>query len=225
MTNALVLAEKAPIKTKDSNVNEHCVAMGRRLMAAIEDAELTQADVARLIGKSRSAVNWWVQGLTYPSIEHSIILANLLRVTPEYLMYGVVNSKKDRLVEHIPVYDTHVRGVQTNITQIGLPKDFIARTKANPDALRGVAMQDRDSKMMITIADTSDKEVTAEPKSMLVDFGDGSETPRTVEVSKKNKSITIEMPGSGQVIMNESDFKKRNLVIGHVIAELHSGRA
>jgi len=224
MTNALATTDNVPtIKTKDKNVDEDCVAFGRRLEKAMQDAEITQAELSRLMGMSRSGVNWWIQGLTYPSVEKAKRLANLLRVTPEYLIYGVINHSKDRMMESIPVYDTRINGTQQNVSQLGLPKDFIARNLPHSNGtLKGVSVESADKSTTITIADTSDREITEEPKTMLIDFGS---SVKAVSVMKDKKSILIEMPGSGLVTMTEGDFRKGNLVLGHVFAELHAGRA
>src|SRR5690606_25980368 len=124
-----------PAKTKDRNVEANCVAFGQRLARAMRDAELTQAEVSRLMGVSRSAVNWWVKGITYPSIENAERLADLLRVTPEFLLFGVVKVVKDRLVESIPVADSKIHAGQ-RMTQIGVPKDFLQRTAPNVGHLK-----------------------------------------------------------------------------------------
>ncbi|MGX7071398.1 helix-turn-helix transcriptional regulator [Helcococcus kunzii] len=47
---------------------------------------LTQADLARILGISRSSVNAWEQGLTNPSIKYLIKLAKTFKTSTDYLL-------------------------------------------------------------------------------------------------------------------------------------------
>lgn len=51
-----------------------------------ERAGLTQADIARTLGISRSGVNAWEMGLTVPSTQYIVELAKTLHVSTDYLL-------------------------------------------------------------------------------------------------------------------------------------------
>lgn len=51
-----------------------------------ENAELTQAELARKLGVTRSGVNAWEMGITTPSTMYIVELAILFGVSTEYLL-------------------------------------------------------------------------------------------------------------------------------------------
>ena len=213
MTTALALAPEAEaksLKTKDKNVDADCLAFGRRLVKAMRTAEITQAELSRLMGVSRSAVNWWIQGLTYPSVKNARDLANILRVTPEYLVYGVVDHRhKDRMTASIPVID------KKSLSKLDLPKSFVTRELRETGDLRGVTIYTKGQSAMIAIADVRDKLVTETPRPMLIDFG-GEIAPRMA--SRDHNSIVLtDMTGQHET---HAEFKD-GMVFGHMVASLN----
>jgi len=51
-----------------------------------EGAGLTQADLARQMGLTRSSVNAWEMGLSVPSTQYVVELAKTFRVSTDYLL-------------------------------------------------------------------------------------------------------------------------------------------
>ncbi len=65
--------------------------LAERIRAAREEAGLSQADVAKALHLSRSAVNQWEQGLSKNiRLSHFFTLARLLRQDPQWLATGQV---------------------------------------------------------------------------------------------------------------------------------------
>lgn len=57
-----------------------------RIKALRENAGLTQAEVARTLGISRSGVNAWEMGLSVPSTQYVVELAKKFDVSADYLL-------------------------------------------------------------------------------------------------------------------------------------------
>ena len=84
-----------------------------------EQKELTQTDLAKKLGITRSSVNAWELGISVPSTQYIVELANLFSVSTDYLL-GVAKtstidinglSEKDieiiySLVEHLKTKHT-----------------------------------------------------------------------------------------------------------------------
>lgn len=51
-----------------------------------EQKELTQSDLARKLNITRSSVNAWEMGISVPSTQYIIELANLFSVSTDYLL-------------------------------------------------------------------------------------------------------------------------------------------
>lgn len=222
MSNALVITnpELEQGRTKHKSNLEGVAAFGKRFSQALKDAELTESEFSRIMGVSRSAVNLWATGKSYCSIDHALRISDLLRITPEFLMFGVVATPKDRLVSSIPVHgDGHI------VTQIGLPKEFMARTIPDARELKGISIYEPDnSGGMIAIADIADREITEAPRTMLIKVG---EQTKPYLVSRKGKrNITVEDMEHRPVMSGtEHEFKMRHHIVGHVVASLQSGGA
>lgn len=56
-----------------------------------EQRGLTQADLARHLGITRSSVNAWEMGVSLPSVQYVIELAKLFKVSTDYIL-GVDSS-------------------------------------------------------------------------------------------------------------------------------------
>lgn len=208
-------ATAAPSKkvTKDKNVEADCRKFGERLLSAMENCNVSQADLSRFMGVSRSAVNWWVQGNTYPSIDNARRLADYLRTTPEYLLFGVLHVAEERLVESIPVIDRS-DGQHHEITRMTLPREFMARAHL-PDSkvLRAVSMFDGGLNT-IAIADTSDRTINSrQSKIMVLDYDGRMEVGKAIK--KKGDAGTICFETGGRKI--ELPYQEK-MVVGRLTA-------
>jgi transcriptional regulator with XRE-family HTH domain len=56
------------------------------LRAALEDAGLTQADLARMIGVSPGSIGNWCQATAMPSVEHLVEIARIVRQSVSWLV-------------------------------------------------------------------------------------------------------------------------------------------
>lgn len=66
-------------------------AVADRIKMLREKSGLKQADLARILGISRSGVNAWEMGLTVPSTQYVVELAKFFGVSTDYLL-GVEKS-------------------------------------------------------------------------------------------------------------------------------------
>lgn len=51
-----------------------------------EQSKLTQADLAKRLGITRSGVNAWEMGISVPSTQYVVELANIFKVSTDYLL-------------------------------------------------------------------------------------------------------------------------------------------
>jgi transcriptional regulator with XRE-family HTH domain len=164
----------------------------------MEKCDVTQADLSRLMSMSRSGINWWVRGHTYPSIDNVERLADILKTTPEWLLFGARKIQAERLSESIPVID-RINGRQVEITRIALPREFMARANMpSSENLRAVTIFNASSGTSnIAIADTSDREVTAnKPKMMVIDYDGKVDVAAVTRKRGVNDRLVIEVDGN-----------------------------
>ena len=57
-----------------------------RIKALREQSELTQTDLAKQLGITRSSVNAWELGISVPSTQYIVELAHLFKVSTDYLL-------------------------------------------------------------------------------------------------------------------------------------------
>ena len=57
-----------------------------RIKQLREQRGLTQAELAKLLGITRSSVNAWEMGISVPSTQYVVELAHLFKVTTDYLL-------------------------------------------------------------------------------------------------------------------------------------------
>lgn len=69
--------------------------VAERIKMLREQREMTQAELARRMGITRSSVNAWEQGISIPSMQYVVELAALLRVSTDYLLGVNVTSTVD----------------------------------------------------------------------------------------------------------------------------------
>lgn len=67
-----------------------------------EERKLTQADLAKKLGITRSGVNAWEMGISVPSTQYVVELANLFKVSSDYLLgiKSTVSINVDGLTEN-----------------------------------------------------------------------------------------------------------------------------
>ena len=57
-----------------------------RIKSLREEHKLTQAELAKKLGITRSGVNAWEMGISVPSTQYIVELANLFKVSTDYLL-------------------------------------------------------------------------------------------------------------------------------------------
>lgn len=67
-----------------------------RIKALREQNRLTQADLAKRLGITRSSVNAWEMGISVPSTQYIVDLSNIFGVSTDYLL-GVDASASIRI--------------------------------------------------------------------------------------------------------------------------------
>ena len=65
--------------------------VAERIKYLREQKGLTQADLARQLGITRSSVNAWEMGISVPSTQYIVELSNIFKVSTDYLL-GVERS-------------------------------------------------------------------------------------------------------------------------------------
>ncbi len=80
-----------PVDTMSGNepASPFAIAVGQRLKAARTERGQSQEEVARHAGVSRPAYGMWEAGKVLPDVARLAVLADYLRVRPEYLAFGV----------------------------------------------------------------------------------------------------------------------------------------
>ena len=111
MDSMLNVSNKSCLSTNEAYyLNEESIAamnkLAERIRAAREEAGLSQADVAKALCLSRSAVNQWEQGLSKNiRLSHFFTLARLLRQDPQWLATGQVFPRAREPVVMSPTPD------------------------------------------------------------------------------------------------------------------------
>lgn len=57
-----------------------------RIRKLREQSKFTQADLAKKLGITRSGVNAWEMGISVPSTQYVVELANIFKVSTDYLL-------------------------------------------------------------------------------------------------------------------------------------------
>lgn len=65
--------------------------VAERIKYLREQNEMTQADLARQLGITRSSVNAWEMGISVPSTQYIVDLARIFKVSTDFLL-GVKNA-------------------------------------------------------------------------------------------------------------------------------------
>lgn len=72
-------------------MSKELYTLADRIKTLREKAGLTQAEVARILGLTRSGVNAWEMGLSVPSTQYIVELAKKFNVSTDYLL-GLDNT-------------------------------------------------------------------------------------------------------------------------------------
>ena len=72
-------------------VSKELFLLADKIKLLREKAGLTQSDIARAFGLTRSSVNAWEMGLSVPSTQYIVELAKLFNVSTDYLL-GMENT-------------------------------------------------------------------------------------------------------------------------------------
>lgn len=67
-------------------MSKELFSLAEKIKALREGAGYTQAEVARMLGISRSGVNAWEMGLSVPSTQYVVELAKKFDVSTDYLL-------------------------------------------------------------------------------------------------------------------------------------------
>lgn len=67
-------------------MSKELFGLGERIKQLREAKGLTQAELARILGLSRSAVNAWEMGLSVPSVSYIVALSKLFGVSSDMLL-------------------------------------------------------------------------------------------------------------------------------------------
>lgn len=60
--------------------------VAERIKQLREQSSMTQADLARRLGVTRSSVNAWEMGISAPSTQYIVELAKMFKVSSDYLL-------------------------------------------------------------------------------------------------------------------------------------------
>lgn len=63
-----------------------------RIKALREQRSITQAELAKRLGITRSSVNAWEMGISVPSTQYLVEVANIFKVSTDYLLGLTKNS-------------------------------------------------------------------------------------------------------------------------------------
>ena len=69
-------------------------SVGSRIREARENRQMTQQEVAKLLGLSRAAIAQWESDTTSPSIHTAAEVSKLLEVSPQWLAFGISTAPK-----------------------------------------------------------------------------------------------------------------------------------
>ena len=65
--------------------------VAERIKSLREQQNKTQAELAKILGITRSSVNAWEMGISVPSTQYVVELANIFEVSTDYIL-GVTNT-------------------------------------------------------------------------------------------------------------------------------------
>ena len=69
--------------------------ISERILKVLEEREMTQVEFARQAGLLASTISEWKRRKTNPGAEKIMDICNVLKITPEQLLTGRGNCKRD----------------------------------------------------------------------------------------------------------------------------------
>ena len=67
-------------------MGKELLLLAEKIKSIREQLGMTQAEVARKLGLTRSSINGWEMGLSVPSTQYIVELAKLFNVSTDYLL-------------------------------------------------------------------------------------------------------------------------------------------
>ena len=67
-------------------MGKELLLLAEKIKTIREQLGMTQAELARKLGLTRSSINGWEMGLSVPSTQYIVELAKLFRVSTDYLL-------------------------------------------------------------------------------------------------------------------------------------------
>ena len=80
------------------------MTFGKRLRESIQKKDWTQAAFAEMLDVSSQTVQQWLKDDNYPTVANVLRIADILNVSPAWLLFGETGSSEDLLVA-VPEYD------------------------------------------------------------------------------------------------------------------------
>lgn len=108
-----------------------------RINKCAKELGVSQTEISRKTGLTKGAVNQWFKGSTKPNGENLLILAKVLKVTPDYLISGY-HSKKQLDI--------------SNLISVATPTFLPELERLQQASDKGI-LDDADKKMIAIIAD------------------------------------------------------------------------
>lgn len=208
--------------TKQFRDSDLCEAFGQRFNTALAKSGHTQAEVARHLEISRTAVQQYSVGKNMPTASNCIKMARFLGTTPEFLFFGVRPGKEiaaqpsDTI--RIPVVEK-VDGKERTVSEMLLPESFIA-SKGVVDAkkLKAITMitdnGDGFRTENLVVIDTTRRELSKEPTPYVL-TNSVEDRLAWLQPIKKNR-VNVRMDGEEF----ETDLDRSIDVVGRVIANV-----
>ena len=76
--------------------------LANRIKTEAKKLKITQIMIANKVGKTKGAINQWFTGRSKPNKANLVILAKMLKVTPEYLQDGEGQEAGGENKESVP---------------------------------------------------------------------------------------------------------------------------
>ncbi|MBF7687050.1 S24 family peptidase [Acinetobacter rathckeae] len=169
-----------------------------RINQKMQELGLSQADLLRGTGAGRATISGWVNGTNKPSAKHIGALAQTLKVTEGWILYGV---KGNPTLENIRVWDEHTP-LDSDEVEVPYFKDF--RFACGHGSV-GEAMANQSSKLRLT-------------KLVLRNLGIQHSETFAADASGESMSPTIKNGDTVYV-----DMGKKIIKDGKVFAICHGG--
>lgn len=170
------MSAESAVPSTDKVISDTKKAVAERIKAKRAENDITQDGLAKYLGVSRTAITQWEKGLTMPSFEKTLIMARVLRTTPEFIAFGVEGRGKKEDQDTVQVEEViwgETPDQYHHVASWALPKDFSrADRHAEDDALKIVTIETEAFLPRITpgdklLIDTSVNKIGAESYYMI----------------------------------------------------------